>query len=151
MIAWCVVFFFKQKTAYEMRISDWSSDVCSSDLLPYRPMMTKQARWNAKIVPDMFPSRDSQPRETSDGRRADFLYQPDVARTDRPLDARRGRRALSAAPARFRPDDEGRRLSGDPPDGQDARHPPQRQRRHRLSRDLPLSGRTLSPPRRPHR
>src|SRR3546814_6337471 len=27
------VFFFKQKTAYEMRISDWSSDVCSSDLL----------------------------------------------------------------------------------------------------------------------
>src|SRR3546814_1326144 len=29
-----VVFFFKQKTAYEMRISDWSSDVCSSDLPP---------------------------------------------------------------------------------------------------------------------
>src|SRR3546814_6518030 len=31
---WCLgcVFFFKQKTAYEMRISDWSSDVCSSDL-----------------------------------------------------------------------------------------------------------------------
>src|SRR3546814_15286614 len=35
---WCVChyvyfFFFKQKTAYEMRISDWSSDVCSSDLM----------------------------------------------------------------------------------------------------------------------
>src|SRR3546814_2528655 len=29
---WLVFFFFKQKTAYEMRISDWSSDVCSSDL-----------------------------------------------------------------------------------------------------------------------
>src|SRR3546814_6738991 len=30
---YCVLFFFfKQKTAYEMRISDWSSDVCSSDL-----------------------------------------------------------------------------------------------------------------------
>src|SRR3546814_8055127 len=28
-------FFFKQKTAYEMRISDWSSDVCSSDLGPH--------------------------------------------------------------------------------------------------------------------
>src|SRR3546814_2146296 len=28
----CFLFFFKQKTAYEMRISDWSSDVCSSDL-----------------------------------------------------------------------------------------------------------------------
>src|SRR3546814_5474542 len=30
-----VFFFFKQKTAYEMRISDWSSDVCSSDLHLY--------------------------------------------------------------------------------------------------------------------
>src|SRR3546814_4828764 len=29
----CMLFFFKQKTAYEMRISDWSSDVCSSDLV----------------------------------------------------------------------------------------------------------------------
>src|SRR3546814_2681242 len=28
----CYFFFFKQKTAYEVRISDWSSDVCSSDL-----------------------------------------------------------------------------------------------------------------------
>src|SRR3546814_10068176 len=28
----CYFFFFKQKTAYELRISDWSSDVCSSDL-----------------------------------------------------------------------------------------------------------------------
>src|SRR3546814_3951270 len=28
-----LVFFFKQKTAYEVRISDWSSDVCSSDLV----------------------------------------------------------------------------------------------------------------------
>src|SRR3546814_7145438 len=33
MFCWfCFFFFFKQKTAYEMRISDWSSDVCSSDL-----------------------------------------------------------------------------------------------------------------------
>src|SRR3546814_1725684 len=35
-LCFCVIcmffFFFKQKTAYEMRISDWSSDVCSSDL-----------------------------------------------------------------------------------------------------------------------
>src|SRR3546814_3420942 len=30
-----VFFFFKQKTAYELRISDWSSDVCSSDLPRY--------------------------------------------------------------------------------------------------------------------
>src|SRR3546814_2571823 len=32
LIVGFVFFFFKQKTAYEMRISDWSSDVCSSDL-----------------------------------------------------------------------------------------------------------------------
>src|SRR3546814_3596376 len=35
MLLWVTlisVFFFKQKTAYEMRISDWSSDACSSDL-----------------------------------------------------------------------------------------------------------------------
>src|SRR3546814_1840304 len=32
MCVMCMFFFFKQKTAYEMRISDWSSDVCSSDL-----------------------------------------------------------------------------------------------------------------------
>src|SRR3546814_18258976 len=30
-----ILFFFKQKTAYEMRISDWSSDVCSSDLVDH--------------------------------------------------------------------------------------------------------------------
>src|SRR3546814_4227974 len=31
-IGMCVLFFFKEKTAYEMRINDWSSDVCSSGL-----------------------------------------------------------------------------------------------------------------------
>src|SRR3546814_20555313 len=35
-----VFFFFKQKTSYEMRISDWSSDVCSSDLAPENPWAT---------------------------------------------------------------------------------------------------------------
>src|SRR3546814_8690189 len=43
-------FFFKQKTAYEMRISDWSSDVCSSDLLTpisaFRPR-----RWRGALLP----------------------------------------------------------------------------------------------------
>src|SRR3546814_3928886 len=42
----CVVFFFKQKTAYEMRISDWTSDVCSSDLAEY-------PRGDAVLVPRM--------------------------------------------------------------------------------------------------
>src|SRR3546814_10369083 len=39
-----VYFFFKQKTAYEMRISDWSSDVCSSDLVSANPGFTSWAR-----------------------------------------------------------------------------------------------------------
>src|SRR3546814_9437417 len=36
MLCGCMILCFKQKTAYEMRISDWSSDVCSSDLRPER-------------------------------------------------------------------------------------------------------------------
>src|SRR3546814_2515449 len=40
------IFFFKQKTAYEMRISDWSSDVCSSDLLAVLP----QELWILVVV-----------------------------------------------------------------------------------------------------
>src|SRR3546814_5446224 len=35
-------FFFKQKTAYELRISDWSSDVCSSDLLDGRDQVLRR-------------------------------------------------------------------------------------------------------------
>src|SRR3546814_2368287 len=40
-----VVFLFKQKTAYELRISDWSSDVCSSDLElpPHQPRFRQRA------------------------------------------------------------------------------------------------------------
>src|SRR3546814_15608920 len=53
------VFFFKQKTAYEMRISDWSSDVCSSDLSlifadaatgPHSPALASQGRIAAVIA-----------------------------------------------------------------------------------------------------
>src|SRR3546814_7744397 len=50
----CIVFFFfKQKTAYEMRISDWSSDVCSSDL---------------RMAPSPAPDRRNRP-DCRDGRR----------------------------------------------------------------------------------
>src|SRR3546814_2675750 len=52
----CIVFFFfKQKTAYEMRISDWSSDVCSSDL---------KARKALSAI------RDEQDRRLHEARRA---------------------------------------------------------------------------------
>src|SRR3546814_2354233 len=39
MCSYFFFFFFKQKTAYEMRISDWSSDVCSSDLTAYQDFL----------------------------------------------------------------------------------------------------------------
>src|SRR3546814_3868498 len=74
-------FFFKQKTAYEMRISDWSSDVCSSDLakVPGRGHFRGlKARRQAKGIrwrpPDHDQSRSSETRccipdgETDNGR-----------------------------------------------------------------------------------
>src|SRR5881227_4268348 len=39
----CFFFFFKQKTAYEITVRDWSSDVCSSDLTPERAVGTDAA------------------------------------------------------------------------------------------------------------
>src|SRR3546814_10265073 len=43
------LFFFKQKTAYEMRISDWSSDVCSSDLVAAAPNTRARTRTTGKF------------------------------------------------------------------------------------------------------
>src|SRR3546814_7243622 len=45
----CSFFLFKQKTAYEMRISDWSSDVCSSDL-PSQAMQRSGQRRLARVL-----------------------------------------------------------------------------------------------------
>src|SRR3546814_1856982 len=42
--SYCVCFLYKRKTAYEMRISDWSSDVCSSDRLALRMETWAEAR-----------------------------------------------------------------------------------------------------------
>src|SRR3546814_3859457 len=65
-------FFFKQKTAYEMRISDWSSDVCSSDL-----------DWNRSMLLDVrVEVRDDRPRLI---RRLDELEQIEVARAHHAL------------------------------------------------------------------
>src|SRR3546814_8494072 len=66
----CVFFFFKQKTAYEMRISDWSSDVCSSDLdawhghEEFADIVASRQRDNAPIedapLPDQLGPGDKQ-------------------------------------------------------------------------------------------
>src|SRR3546814_10424589 len=76
-------FFFKQKTAYEMRISDWSSDVCSSDL-DARKKEPEDAGSSWKI-------RGARP---AGGKRAgvDRLFaRRDARRTDRRRGRRRGR------------------------------------------------------------
>src|SRR3546814_6408795 len=46
-----ILFFFKKKTAYELRISDWSSDVCSSDLPEIAPTMSKALSLRTSSAP----------------------------------------------------------------------------------------------------
>src|SRR3546814_10204671 len=54
------LFFFMQKTAYEMRISDWSSDVCSSDLMKAKKAVSGAPRWTTATPPsvesDLYPA-----------------------------------------------------------------------------------------------
>src|SRR3546814_9257160 len=59
----CGVFFFKQKPAYDMRISDWSSDVCSSDLrpMPHGAMVRSRLKLQCRSSRSM-PQRRSEER-----------------------------------------------------------------------------------------
>src|SRR3546814_16907538 len=57
------LFFFKQKTAYEMRISDWSSDVCSSDL-EHRGRLPDFFAWRRGLPPPKHPPK-SPPKTSS--------------------------------------------------------------------------------------
>src|SRR3546814_5195111 len=56
------VFFFKQKTAYEMRISDWSSDVCSSDLgaarIVFESVFQGTQRFDVKVIGRLVEQED---------------------------------------------------------------------------------------------
>src|SRR3546814_5363076 len=81
-------FFFKQKTAYEMRISDWSSDVCSSDLF-------EAAACGVPVVSDWWDGLD------------DF-FTPDaeilIARNSRSEERRVGKECVSTCRSRWSPD-----------------------------------------------
>src|SRR3546814_7560402 len=64
-------FFFKQKTAYEMRISDWSSDVCSSDLSDLRSrdrdaVETANRVYPGEIQPTGRPAEQQAPGDDAD-------------------------------------------------------------------------------------
>src|SRR3546814_5875968 len=65
-------FFFRQKTAYEMRISDWSSDVCSSDL---EQAQEEEARRTAEEL----ARQETRERMTADARRAAMTAARDQA------------------------------------------------------------------------
>src|SRR3546814_4083545 len=75
-ICFVFFFFFKQKTAYEMRISDWSSDVCSSDL-----------RGDRQCAQPPVDRRDPRPR-ASVGRRRDHRERCDAGGGDGGTDHR---------------------------------------------------------------
>src|SRR3546814_10643283 len=81
-----VFFFFKQKTAYEMRISDWSSDVCSSDL------SMEGRRRNAK-----FCGRDCQLASFTRGRRSPAIT---IRRSE---ERRVGKECVSTCRSRWSP------------------------------------------------
>src|SRR3546814_20801346 len=100
------VFFFKQKTAYEMRISDWSSDVCSSDLVvgpddaavlhPQREDLTRGIRDNDDIAFDRRTGAAEQP-----GRLGEPGMQPKLlARSE---ERRVGKECVSTCRSRWSP------------------------------------------------
>src|SRR3546814_4740075 len=87
-----VVFFFKQKTAYEMRISDWSSDVCSSDL--------------QRVFDDRVHLLESGPRARKRGPALSRFRNPPQARRKpvskpRPEERRVGKECVSTGTSRW--------------------------------------------------
>src|SRR3546814_547487 len=87
----CFFFFFKQKTAYEMRISDWSSDVCSSDLLPGVTFCQAYGQTELSPITTLLLPHEHQagsPRLRSAGRAAPHAEIGIVAEDGQPLGPR---------------------------------------------------------------
>src|SRR3546814_14946668 len=104
MILVVFLFFFKQKTAYEMRISDWSSDVCSSDL---------PARCPGGIAPTLQgPGRDLQRLRLGDRRRGTLRLRiaPRCAGLSRDRPGRDRKSVVSGKSVSVRVDLGGRRI-----------------------------------------
>src|SRR3546814_6019113 len=91
-----VFFFFKQKTAYDMRISDWSSDVCSSDL--YNTDKALLPRPAPKRSPAARPGQ-ADPASHTTPRRPD----PSTRTGDRSEERRVGKECVSTCRSRWSP------------------------------------------------
>src|SRR3546814_1018882 len=103
-----VFFFCKQKTAYEMRISDWSSDVCSSDLLT---LLVKEseggsdlARGDIRALLKMLVDVVVQTKKT-DGefRVTEIYYDPEGRHAARSEERRVGKECVSTCRSRWSP------------------------------------------------
>src|SRR3546814_3435786 len=78
-------FFFKQKTAYEMRISDWSSDVCSSDLFQEALAAFEAANDDVAITLDLTIHLADEAAWALRRGKADIAYFYALGETDEPL------------------------------------------------------------------
>src|SRR3546814_4159075 len=93
-------FFFKQKTAYEMRISDWSSDVCSSDLSGH------EGRGHALLDPARGETRISQSGDHGPGKPEKELAPPPAPALEtqcRSEERRVGKECVSTCRSRWSP------------------------------------------------
>src|SRR3546814_3548139 len=93
-----VVFFFKQKTAYEMRISDWSSDVCSSDLPE-----SSEATMSEVPVPRGSTAITEKPSDNRCGMIARHVYQVCGQPPIRSEERRVGKECVSTCRSRWSP------------------------------------------------
>src|SRR3546814_8174413 len=92
-------FFFKQKTAYDMRISDWSSDVCSSDLFRHGGIAGLQ-HLGIKLGGDRLDIRRGQPAgEAVHG----FAPGPETVGAGRSEERRVGKECVSTCRSRWSP------------------------------------------------
>src|SRR3546814_7845822 len=103
MFCICFFFFFKQKTAYEMRISDWSSDVCSSDLVQLHTLPVIDRLITAPLLPSapiVSVSCTVQPRQRPPLRRAAAVFEVTQQRSE---ERRVGKECVSTCRSRWSP------------------------------------------------
>src|SRR3546814_9960647 len=100
---WFGFFFFKQKTAYEMRISDWSSDVCSSDLWDAESRNAPRLAKLAEEAGVQLVTVHGRTRQQLYGGRADWDFIGAVKRAVRSEERRVGKECVSTCRSRGSP------------------------------------------------